>query len=231
MSLRYKVRNLVGNVVLNHPVNKVLLDRIKLMDTNPMSEKAQLLQKKQLSDIIHFHSQNYDDYKGAGVGNFHELPVISKRKLKNTLSPVKNENFKEISTSGSTGVPFHTYWSKNKDRINKLEVLYFNKKLGVELGHKMYFLRVWNEINRPSYISKKLRNYIPIDVSHLSFEETEKMIERLEADHSPKFLLGYGSALENVYFLRKKLIGLLKEILQPLLPWQNRFRRDAKRLI
>lgn len=135
--------------------------------------------------------------------DINSFPIINKSVIRENfndfLSNIYNENdLVSVVTSGSTGTPFKTFKDKNKKLRNYADVIYFNKIAGYDIGHRLFYLKIWaKEKMRKNWIYW-LQNTVPIDVIHLNDASINQMISRIKNNRSTYSILGYASALELV---------------------------------
>lgn len=134
-------------------------------------------------------------------GRIIDFPVINKNTVLDHFEDFKSTEFeqkdlKKISTSGSTGVPLRLYHDKGKQYRQHAENIYFNQLGGFEVGDRLYYLRVWNEINALHPVELFLKNIVPVDISDLSEEKTKDLVAKLLNDESKKAILVYPSTLK-----------------------------------
>lgn len=168
-------------------------------------EKAGIFQslelEKPLVSLVEYASKNVNYYKRAKP-RLEDFKSITKLEIRNNLkdfmSPVfhKDELIEQV-TSGSTGVPFTTYWSRNKKKHNTIDTIFFNQIAGYEVGVKFYYFKIWNELNQKSFLRRKIENVVPIDVRDSSQAFWLSLIQDLKKE-GKVFILGYASALEEL---------------------------------
>ena len=108
----------------------------------------------------------------------------------------KQASLKKLTTSGSTGAPL-TVWHDNGKRIRHVaENIFFSERAGLKFGMRLYYLRIWNEINKKSLFTRTAQNVVMVDTSNLSSEYINRFLVQLASDKSEKSLLGYSSSLE-----------------------------------
>lgn len=152
----------------------------------------------------------YKDYDARE--GLHAFPIINKSIIKNQFENFKSSEFLhkpvvEVVTSGSTGTPFKVLHDPNKKLRNTADTLFFAKAAGFEIGTQLVYFKIWNEINRKSTVKAWMENVTPIDVTNLSHQHLQEIVDRLAADRSTKGLLGYASAIEKLAaFLRENNI-------------------------
>lgn len=158
-----------------------------------------------LADILEYASKNIPFYKGIdyrkGISAF---PVVNKAVIKNGgkafMSPCFNfEKLHKTSTSGSTGVPFTVYQDAGKRRRAMADTIAFSELAGFKFGTKLYYLRAWNNMNRQSWLSKKVKNIVAWDNDNLSNDTMQKFLDALERDKSEKSVLIFASSLVALY--------------------------------
>jgi len=132
-----------------------------------------------------------------------EFPVVNKNIIRERFNEFSSSRFSpnvlfSVVTSGSTGTPFKVLQDKGKKLRNSADTIYFGKKAGYIPGQRLYYLKIWNEINKKSDVQAWLQNIIPLNVFDLSDEAIENLIEKIKSDKSSKSFLGYASAYEAI---------------------------------
>jgi phenylacetate-CoA ligase len=143
----------------------------------------------------------YSEYKNKFI--LDEFPVVNKNIIKENPELFKSKFIdpnKTVSmvTSGSTGTPFEVFQDKGKRVRNTADTLFFGKLAGYHLGEKLYYLKIWNEINKKSIILSYAQNIIPVNVFELSDEFIKDLIKKIEKNRSRVHLLGYSSAFDSI---------------------------------
>jgi phenylacetate-CoA ligase len=139
-----------------------------------------------------------------------DFPVIDKNIIRDNFSDFQSARYagkklRKVSTSGSTGTPFFVVHDDNKRRRQIAENLYINERSGFRLGERLYYLRIWNAINRLSYRERVMKNIVPVEASHFTIESVQSFINRLAKDQSNKALLAYSSTYEQLAYYLERL--------------------------
>ena len=160
---------------------------------------------KQLKYLLDYAILNIEFYKNLkGETRLDSFPVVNKAIIKQNYTKFQSPLYKikklhVESTSGSTGTPFKIYQNQEKRKRAAADMIFFSKFAGYEIGTKLYYCRVWNNLNRKSKISSVLQNIIMKDSSKLSDEEMMRFIKILEKDKSKKSILIFASTLTSLY--------------------------------
>lgn len=101
-------------------------------------------------------------------------------------------------TSGSTGTPFVTYQDANKKHRNAADTIFFADLAGFKIGERLYYFKIWSDLNKKSGLLQWQQNIYPVDVLHLNDNIISRWIKNLSQARSPKHILGYSSALEKI---------------------------------
>ncbi|MER2510896.1 MAG: hypothetical protein ABTQ25_00490, partial [Nitrosomonas ureae] len=130
-----------------------------------------------------------------------DFPVINKNMIRENMSSFLSSEFERmklhtVTTSGSTGTPFTVYQDRKKRLRHLADSIYFLKKAGFLIGERLYYLRVWNAINKKNFVECFTENLVMEEISNLSASWTKKLINRLQHDLSAKALLAYSSTYE-----------------------------------
>lgn len=179
-------------------------DEIKFINENFNSPEAKKLRAMYLSNIVHHAITTTPFYKNhSAISRLEDLPVITKTKIRNNFDDFKSDThlnlpkFK-VATSGSTGIPFFIYQDANKKKRNTADTLYFLRKANYRLGERLYDLEVWRGINMNTPTKALLQNLKYIDITRFSDKNIEQFISTLQKQESPKHLIGFVSAYENI---------------------------------
>lgn len=142
--------------------------------------------------------KDFSNYKGL-----EDFNVIDKNIIRNHYEDFKSTKYKNkknysVYTSGSTGTPFKLLHDKNKRNRNSADVIYFAKKAGFEIGHKLYYIRHWDQYNSSNPWITKLKNVYMHPVSKLSNNDIEKLLRTMSKDLSSKGIMCYASVLDEM---------------------------------
>ena len=191
---------------------------VKSILENPDGKSSILNQKtylkKLLSHAIHttrFYSK-YKDFE-----SIEDFPVITKSTIKGNYKDLLSIQYSvpelhKVTTSGSTGAPLTVYQDKDKRTRHQAENIYFSENAGYSLGTRLYYLRVWNELNRKSPVQRFMQNISMVDASNLSDDSLGSFIVKIKNDSSPKSLLAFSSTYEalNHYLAKNTHSGPFK---------------------
>lgn len=171
---------------------------------NPNLPETRALIESNLDQLLKHASATVPFYKKFhGFNSLKDFPVINKNIIRDNQRDFLSVNFfakklHKVTTSGSTGAPLTVWQDKIKRYRHVAENIYFSEIAGYKLGTRLYYLRVWNEINRKSLINRLTQNIIPIDVSDLSERNLEKILSQIENDKSQKTVLAFSSTFEAI---------------------------------
>ncbi len=187
---------LKGGIVKKH------FNDIKIQYHNYQLEEIEIKRVRILQNLLKHTIKNVSFYKNI-VGNIEisSFPIINKNIIKDSLNDFLADNFKNkklysTTTSGSTGTPFTVYRDLNKIKRHQAENIFFQEIAGYSLGSKLYYLRVWNEVNKKSFISRFIHNIEAIEISNLSDTNIKKFIEDIGNENSKSSILSFASSLE-----------------------------------
>lgn len=155
---------------------------------------------EQLNVILKWATEEvpfYEQFKGK---SFEEFPVVNKNIVReggdNFLATcLKGEPMHEETTSGSTGTPFRILQDMKKRVRASADSLVMSDFAGFHLGTRLYYVRVWNELNRKGWLASHMKNIVMQDSDNLSDEALEKWLVKMEIDRSEKSVLAYSSSL------------------------------------
>ena len=128
----------------------------------------------------------YSTYKSGSITDF---PVINKTIIRDNETAFISTKFNKASlhkvvTSGSTGTPFCVYHNAAKKQRNTADTIYFAKQAGFELGQKLYYFKIWNNINKKNWFNTGSQNIEACNVFDLSDAAIEQLLIRLNKDQS-----------------------------------------------
>jgi phenylacetate-CoA ligase len=178
-------------------------------------DKVDLLHNAYLKSLLN-HAVNTTQFykKYSGFSSLEDFPIINKNIIRNDIEVFFSDKFnrkklKKVTTGGSTGAPFTVYQDSSKRKRHQAENIYLSEKIGYSLGSRLYYMRVWNQINRKSLPERFLQNIIMQDASDLSDDSINDFLRKLERDKSKKSILAFASTLEALanYISRKNFIS------------------------
>lgn len=158
-----------------------------------------------LKNLLNTVSKYVDAYKVyAGIYDLSQFPVVNKAILKDNIASHLSSKYNlsslaSTTTSGSTGIPFTIYFNANKVKRHRAALMYWNERAYAPLGKRMYYLRVWNSINKKSKLAQLIENIIPIEVSHFTNEDCASMLSSIKKYKEDVSILGFSSALVALY--------------------------------
>lgn len=176
--------------------------------------------------------KNFANYKGLD-----DFPVIDKNSIRNQYDDFRSSVFRDeknypVYTSGSTGTPFRIFHDQNKRDRHSADVTYFNRKAGFEIGHKLYYIRHWDQYNtsKPWMVWRKNVHMHP--VSRLSHNDLEHLFGTMSKDRSPKGILCYASVLDEIKrYLENKDETLPIERINSIIAISETLKEDTKKSI
>ncbi|HEY1005572.1 MAG TPA: hypothetical protein VGD92_00280, partial [Sphingobacteriaceae bacterium] len=133
-----------------------------------------------------------------GSRSIEDFPVINKNMIRNETPAFRSRRFagrrcKEIMTSGSTGTPLTIVQNRDKAVRNTADTIYFAGRAGFRVGHRLYYIRLWNEHMYKSRLRARLQNVRMVQVLDLCESYWAKLIRNWQEDRSVKGLIGYVS--------------------------------------
>ncbi|HPR74088.1 MAG TPA: hypothetical protein PLX41_10555 [Bacteroidales bacterium] len=182
--------------LLNNP-NRKLLDL------------HQSIALKSLLDHSIYTTRFYSVHKY--FGSINDFPVINKSIIKENFTDFLSVKYDvadlhKVTTSGSTGAPLTVYQDKVKRARHQADNIYFSEIGGYKIGTRLYYLRVWNDMNRKSPVQRFMQNIVMVDAGDLSDDSLKSFIERIKRDNSTKSLLAFSSTYEALsHYLTKNM--------------------------
>lgn len=152
-----------------------------------------------LTEAINY-TDYYKDYDDLSLMSF---PVINKKEvLKNQdeflSTKYDKNNLIQMSTSGSTGVPFTSYQNIEKKKRVNAEAIFFNGLAGYNVGDKLIHLRSLNLKNKKSHFKQLIYNEKLIDIDKLDENNLENLVAKITSNsrNNLSVLLSYASTYD-----------------------------------
>lgn len=191
----------INDVIKGGRITSHYRDLTSLLNS-PARKTLDLQQSLVLKTLLH-HAVNTTGYY-SGYKNFRSIvdfPVINKSIIRENITDFLSSGYNatelyKVTTSGSTGAPLTVYQDKVKRARHQADNIYFSEIAGYKIGTRLYYLRVWNELNRKSPIRRFMQNIVMVDAANLSDESFEALISRIKSDNSTKSLLAFSSTYE-----------------------------------
>ena len=188
---------------------------IKLILNNTPVDKIKGRCSSYLDRILKHATETTAFYiKYMGYKSLEDFPVINKSVIKENTDDFLSNQFQKdklhkVTTSGSTGAPL-TVWQDTGKRVrHQAENIYFSELAEYSLGSRLYYLRVWNSLNRKSMVKRLQQNIIMQDAGDLSDRNFESFIMKLKKDTSTKSVLAFSSTHEALsHYVFSKLLPL-----------------------
>lgn len=201
-----------GRRVRNH------FDDIALIFNSNYTQETERRCSLYLGNILRHATDTTPIYsKYQHFSSINDFPIINKTIIKANTNSFFSEKYKKtklhkVTTSGSTGAPLTVWQDSIKRARHKAENIYFSELAGYPLGSRLYYLRVWNVINRKNLLQRLKQNIIMQDAADLSDNAFESFIERLKKDKTAKSILAFSSTYEALshYINNKQLPSQVK---------------------
>lgn len=175
-------------------ITKSLFDissRIENNEDNPSALKA----------LLDHSTESVDAYKTyKGVTDLSKFPIVNKNILRENIDQHLSNKYDRAklittTTSGSTGTPFTIYFNAAKIKRHRAALMYWNERAGATLGKRLYYLRVWNNVNKKGRLSQLIENIIPVEVSHFTKVSCDALLKDIAEYKHEVAILGFSSAL------------------------------------
>ena len=152
---------------------------------------------KHAVDTVPFYKQF------SGYNGLKDFKVIDKNIIRNCYEDFKSVTYKDKKnysayTSGSTGTPFKLLHDKNKRERYSADVIYFAQQAGFDIGHRLYYIRHWDQYNSCSPLIAKMKNIYMHPVSKLSNAHIQNLLQKMANDTSSKGIMCYASVLDEM---------------------------------
>lgn len=193
MNLRKKIFWLKDSILGHGIMKKTYLDVQRGFNEGGENEE-------QLSRILDWATKEVSYYRQYAGKKFEEFPVVNKNIVRDggdafMACCLKDEPLHKETTSGSTGTPFTIYQDAKKRLRASADSIVFSDRAGFHIGSRLYYVRVWNHLNRKSPLQCMMQNIVMQDSDKLSDEALEIWLTKMEKDGSEKSVLGYASSL------------------------------------
>jgi phenylacetate-CoA ligase len=157
--------------------------------------------KKQLNHLLNHASHSTNFYAQFDPSDFFTFPVLNKNIIKQRFNDFLTNDpaypaYRTVVTSGSTGTPFSITQDRRKYQRNTADTIYFGELANYFLGHRLYYLKIWNKINQKSRLLQFAQNIKPVDVLNLDDDHIAIILDQLQSDKSTKSIIAYASVYE-----------------------------------
>ncbi|MBK8852974.1 MAG: phenylacetate--CoA ligase family protein [Saprospiraceae bacterium] len=187
---------LKGGVIKHH-----YLDIKEILENPGIHQKKNLLY---LNHILNHAIKTVPYYSSLGIRPcLEDFPVVNKEIIRINQNQFLSNQFKKeklykVTTSGSTGTPFTVYKDPGKLARHKAENIYFSELAKYNFGTKLFYLRVWNNVNKKSALKCFFENLVMQDAATLDGKNLENFISKLKKDPLPKSILAFSSTCEGL---------------------------------
>ncbi len=177
---------------------------IQFINEDHSSSESKLRRKKHLQNILNHAMTTVPFYKKQKRSiSLTDFPVVEKAFVREKFQEFKSKDYlnidnHKVTTSGSTGNPFHIFHDKNKRDRNTADTIHFANKAGYEVGSRLYYLRLWDKQYGKSKLLSWFQNVSMHSVDELNEEEISRLVYLLETGRSTKNILAYVSALHSI---------------------------------
>jgi len=175
---------------------------VRFLYENPFTPEAISRKNQYLFRILAHTCETVPYYQSkSALSLLTDFPVVNKEIIRSDYdafisSKYKKESLFGVTTSGWTGTAFKVFKDKGKLTRHQAENIYFSELAGFYQGTRLYYLRVWNSVNRKSRILSWIQNVVMQDASDISSEKMAGFFQSLKADKQSKTLLTYASNCE-----------------------------------
>ena len=182
MNLRKRLFQ-IKDKVLN---NSLILDHLEDLNShyfdfdNPINKK---LREERLLKILNYAQENVPYYNKLLNLEITSFPVVNKSIIKENYSKFMSKEFeindlKYVTTSGSTGTPFKSFRDIGKISRHVADNIFFNNLAGADIGFKLYYFRVWNNINKKNCFTRISQNIETFDASNFSIDYIKQFLAK-----------------------------------------------------
>ncbi|MFP2997010.1 CoF synthetase [Spongiivirga sp. MCCC 1A20706] len=164
------------------------------------------------------HTFKTVDYyaKLEGISKLSDYPVVTKSHFIDHFDSFISSQYKDtklfkMTTSGSTGIPLLVLQNKQKKDRNTADTIYFAKRVGVYVGVKLLYIKLWSHKNKKSKLSLAIQNIMPHNILDSDKSHFEKLLYKMNRYSGKMNMIVYPSFLEQLcQHLEKKDVELPK---------------------
>jgi len=168
----------------------------KINDRTDLQEELIENRLKKLLDHATKTTRHYRDYEG--MFDLQGYPVLKKKQLRDAGEKLLSSFYsgKKLytrKTSGSYGTPMSICFTKEKMARHYAELIYFNKRAGLEIGERYINITT----NRKTRIERFLKNVVTINPAVIDknwYEQAIRIINR----YNDSFIVGFPSVLHPI---------------------------------
>ena len=216
MKLLDKIRNqsfwftdyLKGGKIKSH------YDDVKLILENTSLKESRQKQATHLTNILNHAVDTTEFYKKQkGFNSIEEFPITNKNLIRDNFNKFESNKFinkkkRKVSTSGSTGSPFHIFQNQDKVKRHIADTIYFGEKVGYNFGQELIYIRIWPKEEARSFI----RNFHQVSVFAFEDKDIEKILKKIKNSKHKVAMLGYASSFEKICnYMDKKRVDPIKD--------------------
>ncbi|HEY0898365.1 MAG TPA: hypothetical protein VGD90_03480 [Sphingobacteriaceae bacterium] len=187
-----------GLDLINGSVIKKNIAEIKDGVENYSSRHSEHKRTETVNGLLAHASQTTPFYRKMDGRSIYEFPVINKNMIRQEYQAFRSSLFPDekcskVLTSGSTGAPLVVYQNKEKKYRNTADTIFFAGKANFRVGHRLYYMRLWNDHLQKNKLKARVQNMEMVNVLDLSDAYFENLISQWQKDSSEKVLMGYVS--------------------------------------
>lgn len=184
---------------------KKYLDLLNAIEGDGIYSEQELSEyhKTKICELLKHCVETVPAYSNQNPDSLADWPVVNKMTLKNGDERFFSNSYDRTSlipmtTSGSTGTPFTCWQNIEKKRCVNAEVLFYNGRIGYEIGRKIiYFRSVVSEVKK-SALQQCMQNINLIDCTDLSDKGIRHKIAQIKnlSRNGGSMILSYASTLD-----------------------------------
>lgn len=161
------------------------------------------IQERRLNELLNHATSTTPFYKKFTHKTIYDFPIINKSQILDDFKKFKsstfsNQNLKNVSTSGSTGIPFKINQNSNKVNRNTADTIYFSSQANYKIGQKLIYIKLWDKKNRKNKSQLFYQNIIPFNILKKSNYEIKKLLEKINKTNGIKTIMIFPSFLESI---------------------------------
>lgn len=194
MNFRRHLFNLL-NFVKSNQIQKNIAEIAYLNNDYEQAKKNTLAK---IGRLFSYANENVPFYIKNNIFELQTTPVLNKMDYEEDVQEFISCEFKiaqlyKVVTSGSTGTPFTSYQNHAKKNRNTSDTIYFGEIANFSLGDKLYYVKIWNDVNKKSPLQRFGENIVCVDVTKQSERDILQFVKQIKKNKTKVAILGYAS--------------------------------------
>lgn len=177
---------------------------IQYLWNNALSKESIAIREQNLVKLLDY-AVNTTTFYGPNIGydSLQDFPIINKNLIRNNYEEFKSPKCNDgklykATSSGSTGIPFTILQDSFKRDRNTADAIYFLELAGGNLGDKLFYLKLWDNKNKKSWLTNRFQNIYAHNVMDSKNDDLDRLVRALMNNKSSKTIIGYPSFFEEL---------------------------------